>query len=54
MLLPVPLIGALDGGPYITSGIGISRDPQAWPILREQDRLDREVKTGKYVLKKES
>jgi len=27
---------------------------QAWAILREQDRLDREVKTGKYVLKKES
>ncbi len=25
---------------------------QAWAILREQDRLDREVKTGKYVLKK--
>ena len=26
---------------------------QAWAILREGDRLDREVKTGKYVLKKE-
>jgi 2,5-furandicarboxylate decarboxylase 1 len=26
---------------------------QAWAILREADRLDREVKTGKYVLKKE-
>ena len=25
--LPVPLISDLDGGPYITSGIGISRDP---------------------------
>jgi len=27
---------------------------QAWAILREADRLDREVKTGKYVLKKTS
>src|SRR5260370_22908572 len=26
--LPVPLISDLDGGPYITSGIGISRDPE--------------------------
>jgi len=26
---------------------------QAWTILREADRLDREVKTGRYVLKKE-
>ena len=25
--LPVPLISCLDGGPYITSGIGISKDP---------------------------
>jgi 2,5-furandicarboxylate decarboxylase 1 len=24
----VPLISDLDGGPYITSGIGISRDPE--------------------------
>ncbi len=27
---------------------------QAWTILREADRLDREVKTGRYVLKKET
>jgi 2,5-furandicarboxylate decarboxylase 1 len=26
---------------------------QAWTILREADRLDREVKTGRYVLKKD-
>ena len=26
--LPVPLISDLDGGPYITSGVGISRDPE--------------------------
>jgi 2,5-furandicarboxylate decarboxylase 1 len=27
---------------------------QAWTILREADRLDREVKTGRYVLKRET
>jgi 2,5-furandicarboxylate decarboxylase 1 len=26
--LPVPLISTLDGGPYITGGIGISKDPE--------------------------
>ena len=26
--LPVPLISELDGGPYITSGIGVSKDPE--------------------------
>jgi len=26
---------------------------RAWALLREADRLDREVKTGKYVLKKD-
>src|SRR5258708_33499158 len=26
--LPVPLISDLDGGPYITSGIGVSKDPE--------------------------
>ena len=26
--LPVPLVGQLDGGPYITSAIGIARDPE--------------------------
>jgi 2,5-furandicarboxylate decarboxylase 1 len=27
---------------------------QAWTILRETDQLDREVKTGRYVLKRET
>jgi len=27
---------------------------QAWTILREADRLDREVKTGRYVLKRDT